>query len=103
MMRKLPYVTTRLTFWNGDDFAVWVRAELPGSHRELQAIGEHVARDAVKRSRRVFVWLYTSDMDTNGPAFGLTFMASDRSEPLTTFVADPLMAWAFSGADVGRA
>jgi len=102
-MRMPPYETTRLTFWNGDDFAIWVRAEMPGSHEELQAIGEHVARSAVKRSRRVFVWLYTSDMNINGPALALTFMEAGEPKPLTSFIAGPLMAWVYSGADVGHA
>lgn len=102
-MRIPPYETTRLTFWNGDDVGVWVRAELPGSRAELQAIGEHVARSAADRSRRVFVWLYTSEMDTSGPAVALTFVEAGTSTPLTTFVAEPLMLWAFSGAGLGRA
>ncbi len=102
-MRVPPYETTGLIFWNGDDRVTWVRAEVPGSHVELQAIGEHIARSAVKRSRRVFVWLYASDMDTSGPALALTFMEAGASKPLTTFSAGSLMAWAFSGADVGRA
>jgi hypothetical protein len=96
-MRIPPYETTRLTFWSGDDVGVWVRAELPGSRAELQAIGEHVALAAANRSHRVFVWLYAS-----GPALALTFVEAGRSEPLT-YVAEPLMAWAYSGAGLGRA
>ena len=101
-MRIPPYETTRLTFWNGDDVGVWVRAELPGSRAELKAIGEHVALAAANRSHRIFVWLYASDMDMSGPALALTFVEAGRSEPLT-FVAEPLMVWAYSGAGFGRA
>jgi hypothetical protein len=41
-------------------------------------------------------------MDTSGPALALTFVEAGRSEPLT-FVAEPLMVWAYSGAGLGRA
>lgn len=102
-MRMPPYETTRLTFWNDDDVGVWVRAELPGSRADLRAIGEHVARSAANRSRRVFVWLYASDMDPDGPALALTFLEAGGSAPMTTFSAESLLIWAFSGTGLGRA
>lgn len=101
-MRIPPYETTRLSFWNGEDVGVWVRAELPSTRAELKVIGEHVARAAANRTHRVFVWLYAADMDTNGPALALTFVEAGRTEPLT-FVAEPLMVWAYSGAGLGKA
>ncbi|RMH13616.1 MAG: hypothetical protein D6701_12135 [Gemmatimonadetes bacterium] len=64
-----------------------VRVSGPAPRDALQEIGEAWANAARGRAERVWVWLYGSDMDADGPAIAVTYMERD-GQPVSDFV-DP--------------
>lgn len=72
-----------------DGVGLGIKVRVYGSARResLQVIGEAWANAARGRSDRIWVWLYTPDMDIEGPAMSVTYLEGEGC-PRSDFV-DP--------------
>lgn len=70
-----------------DDSGLGIKVRVRGDveRDSLRIIGEAWAIRARQRSARVWVWLYGSDMDENGPAMSVTYI-EDNQPPLFDYV-----------------
>lgn len=70
-----------------DDSGLGIKVRVRGDveRESLRIIGEAWAVQARRRASRVWVWLYGSDMDENGPAMSVTYI-EDNQPPLFDFV-----------------
>ena len=70
-----------------DDTGLGIKVRVRGDveRESLRIIGEAWAVQARGRASRVWVWLYGSDMDENGPAMSVTYI-EDNQAPLFDFV-----------------
>lgn len=70
-----------------DDSGLGIKVRVHGEveRESLRLIGESWAAQARTRASRIWVWLYGSDMDENGPAMSVTYLEEDQP-PLFDFV-----------------
>lgn len=70
-----------------DESGLGIKVRVHGDveRESLRLIGESWAVQARGRADRVWVWLYGTDMDENGPAISVTYLEQDQP-PLFDFV-----------------
>ena len=70
-----------------DDTGLGIKVRVEGAveRESLRLIGEAWAIQARARADRVWVWLYGTDMDENGPAISVTYVEHDQP-PLFDYV-----------------
>ena len=74
-----------------------VRVDTPVERHALPQIGEAWARANSDRAQRVWVWLYGSDMDEEGPAIAVTYLEAGR-DPVSDFVPSSTLLLYYLGA-----
>lgn len=78
-----------------DESGLGIKVRVNGSieRESLKLIGEAWAFQARGRADRVWVWLYGTDMDEDGPAISVTYVEEDRAPHFDFVPASTLLLY----------